>query len=366
MKTMRWLISNFFLILLIVAVIYGYMFWGNLAGKDTPAGEAIAYLSNKYEPFDRFVSAVKEKQAKLSGEQAVSEQSAEHTPVKAVEQVAEAETKRDKSTTVEQAGKAAVNNRDFQRQAPVTITYSHNQTRVMQNSAGDRTELAPRSASAESAATSTVATKSATMKVVENKKPEQKPEQKSAPINNKRLSQARATTLPDHRAAYPPVITYQPPVQVNNAQANKAQAVRGLATKSNGNNNFVSTEIEQRLNNVDKHGKLINHSLQSEEVRATWIKARKSFYQRKYALSEQSYQKVIDDTEDNFDAYGELGNVYFNQGKKIQAATAYYEAAAILIRKGQVQRAKSLMGLMRHLDKSKAVELQKLLDSAQS
>jgi tetratricopeptide (TPR) repeat protein len=75
---------------------------------------------------------------------------------------------------------------------------------------------------------------------------------------------------------------------------------------------------------------------------------------------------VIDNTEDNFDAYGELGNVYFNQGKKQQAASAYFEAAAILIKKGQVNRAQSLMGLLRHLDKAKADELQALIESATS
>ncbi|MBE9567189.1 MAG: hypothetical protein IMF14_00740 [Proteobacteria bacterium] len=130
-------------------------------------------------------------------------------------------------------------------------------------------------------------------------------------------------------------------------------------------NKFVPEEVARQLDNVDENGQVIDPSMQSGDIRATWIKARKSFYQRNYELSEQSYLKVIEDTEDNFDAYGELGNVYFNQGKKTQAAAAYYEAAAILVRKGQVQRVKSLMGLMRHLDKSKAEELQKLIDATQ-
>jgi tetratricopeptide (TPR) repeat protein len=108
---------------------------------------------------------------------------------------------------------------------------------------------------------------------------------------------------------------------------------------------------------------VIDASQASASVKESWVTARKSFYQRNYEKSEQSYQNVIDSTEDNFDAYGELGNVYFNQGKNKQAASAYFEAAAILVRKGQVNRAKSLMGLLRHLDKSKADELQGLIDS---
>jgi tetratricopeptide (TPR) repeat protein len=101
-------------------------------------------------------------------------------------------------------------------------------------------------------------------------------------------------------------------------------------------------------------------------VRASWITARRSFFQRKYDLSEQNYRHVIESTEDNFDAYGELGNVYFNQGKKQQAAAAYFEAAAILVRKGQIDRAKSMVGLLNLLDKARADKLQKLIESVAS
>jgi len=232
MKIIRWLVSNIFLILFIVVVIYSYMFWGNLAGKDTPAGKAIAYLSNEFVTVEKFVDSVKAKQAQLS------------------------EHKTSKTSALE---------------------------------------------TAESSYTDT-------------------PHQA------------------DETMATNPVIL------------------------SNAKETFVSAEVENQLNNVDDKGEVINGSLQGDAIRDTWVMARKSFYQRKYALSEQNYQKVIDNTEDNFDAYGELGNVYFNQGKNKQAASAYFEAAAILVRKGQVNRAKSLIGLLQNLDKSKANELQKLID----
>ncbi len=129
---------------------------------------------------------------------------------------------------------------------------------------------------------------------------------------------------------------------------------------------FVTAEIEQQLKNVDEQGKVINETLPQDMMRNTWIAARKFFFQRKYELSEQNYQKVIENTTDNFDAYGELGNVYFNQGKKQQAASAYFEAASILLRKGEARRARSLTGLLRQLDKVKANELQALIDSDKS
>ena len=288
MKIIRWLLSHTFLILLIVVVIYGYMFWGNLAGEDTPAGKAIAYLSSEFVAVEEFVDAVKSKQAELAGERTSTEESVE------VAVVPESNVQA-----------AVTDNQIMQKTAeppPVSISYSHNQMRVKQNSAG----------------------------VFESE------------ANRQR-------TVMNGAAMTGMVQSAEPAVAINNT-----------------NEKFVSAEVEKQLSNVGGHGKVIDTAQTSNTVKESWVTARKSFYQRNYEKSIQSYQEVIDNTEDNFDAYGEVGNVYFNQGKKEQAASAYFEAAAILVRKGQVNRAKSLMGLLRHLDKSKANELQSLIDSAQS
>jgi tetratricopeptide (TPR) repeat protein len=280
MKIIRWLLSHTFLILLIVAVIYGYMFWGNLAGEDTPAGKAIAYLSDEFVEVESFVEAVKSKQAELD-----SERSSAETPV----DMAEPELTAEQSSARNVEQQAIV-------QQPVNISDSHNQQPVKQSSM-------------------TVSDTEADIKDAEVTA--------NAPIS--------------------------PPAALNAA-----------------GEKFISPEVEKQLSNVDEQGKVIDPSQASISVKESWVTARKSFYQRDYEKSIQSYQEVIDNTEDNFDAYGELGNVYFNQGKKQQAASAYFEAAAILIKKGQVNRAQSLMGLLRHLDKAKAEELQALIESARS
>ena len=281
MKIIRWLLSHTFLILLIVAVIYGYMFWGNLAGEDTPAGKAIAYLSDEFVEVESFVDAVKSKQAELASERAPAEE-----PVALAEEP-EVPAEPTVATNVEQRAIT---------QQPVSISYSHNQVPVKQSTMGA--------------------------------------------IDTESDHQNTASTV--------------------NAPMPSAAAMNTTGEK------FIPPEIEKQLSNVDESGKVIDASKTSDSVKESWITARKSFYQRDYDKSIQSYQDVIDNTEDNFDAYGELGNVYFNQGKKQQAASAYFEAAAILIKKGQVNRAQSLMGLLRHLDKTKADELQALIESAQS
>jgi tetratricopeptide (TPR) repeat protein len=305
MKIIRWLLSHSFLILVIIAVIYGYMFWGNLAGKDTPAGKAIAYLSDEFVGVREFVDAVKAKQAKLEGAQLPADN----------EQLSTAE---DTAAPVTEQVNNEVASSDIEQQ-PVSISYSHNSARVEQSSADLVT--------AES----------------------EKSQDETVMATNADSIQSNDTAL----------AVDQVKMAGNNAQQGSINAVAVNEAKEV----FVSPDIEKQLSNVDKSGNVIDQSLQGSSVRDTWITARKAFYQRNYELSEQSYQKVIDSTEDNFDAYGELGNVYFNQGKNQQAAAAYFEAAAIMVRKGQVNRARSLTGLLRHLDKSKADELQKLIDS---
>jgi tetratricopeptide (TPR) repeat protein len=306
MKIIRWLLSHIFLILLIIVVIYGYMFWGNLAGDDTPAGKAIAYLSEEFVEVEEFVDAIKAKQAELAGENTATSKTATSKDVK-TSAIAEPVLQNSATNTplAQRKDVPTASSRGSEQtdtgQQPASISYSHEQTKLQQNSAGEIESMAPAQAGVQ-----------------------------------------------------------------NLAVAESTQTAKTAVATSPATEKYVPAEVEQQLSNVDQHGNLIDTPQNSDSVKQSWITARKSFYQRNYEKSIDSYKEVIENTKDNFDAYGELGNVYFNQGKNEQAAAAYFEAAAILIRKGQVRRAQSLMGLMRHLDKAKASELQALIDSAAS
>ncbi len=284
MKIIRWLLSHSFLLLLIVVVIYGYMFWGNLLGKETPAGKAIAYLSSEFVEVADFVNAVKAKQSQLNGGE-VSPQI-----------------------------------------APKTLLVTESVIDVKNNEKAQKTSDNQPVKTDESSL-------------------QESPQDNSDPADTVRLTESQGTNT-----------------------LNQSQSVAPVAEKKDSaiKEMFVSPEIERQLEKVNDQGKVVDDSQSRDAVTASWILARKSFYQRNYQLSEQSYQNVIDRTEDNFDAYGELGNVYFNQGKKQQAATAYFEAAAILVRKGQIGRARSLVGLLNLLNKDKAIELQKLIKTVSS
>ena len=96
-------------------------------------------------------------------------------------------------------------------------------------------------------------------------------------------------------------------------------------------------------------------------TRELWISAREEFHRGNLDASIRNYQKVIASSTDNYDAYGEMGNVYLRMGSPGEAANAYYKAAAILVKKGELRRASSLMPMLQRLDRTKAEELNQLL-----
>ena len=296
MKIFRWLLSHTFLILLIVAVIYGYMFWGNLAGEDTPAGKALAYLEDEFVEVEEFIAAVKAKQAQL--------------------------TEKKPAATIAKSEQKTLVSKSYSEHSPVNTSFSYSQQPAVVNN---------NTASSEVEAGST-------------------PDNKSTPVIAE-VKQSDDAALMSRRA---------------NITPGYAPAAITTATTAAASDKFIPAEVAKQLDNVDEHGKVIDESQQYDAVRSLWITARKSFYQRNYTLSEQSYQQVISKTNDNVDAYGELGNVYFNQGKNKQAASAYLDAATIMVRNGQISRARSLVGLLQHLDEAQAEKLKQLIASSAS
>ena len=360
MKIVRWLIGHTFLIVLIVAVIYGYMFWGNLAGEDTPAGKVLAYLSNEFEEVGEFVAAIEAKQEKLSQQESPGIESSEAESSEAESSDAHETTADNEMSAVAESVEPGI------RTQPA-------ETRAVEQTVEKTTFSAPADESRRSDYAAVIDSRDDSSDDIRDSRGEDRNDYRSVEQQQVTSSYNYNDTAAQQNAAGIIEAAVEPVDEVvtTNLQSKSAVSQTQVATDSVPKDTFVSAEVSTQLSNVDEHGGLKQDELKQDSqqggaIRANWITARKSFFQRKYDLSEQNYQKVIDSTEDNVDAYGELGNVYFNQGKKEQAASAYFEAAAILVRKGQVNRAQSLMGLLRHLDKNKASELQKLIDSAAS
>jgi hypothetical protein len=94
--------------------------------------------------------------------------------------------------------------------------------------------------------------------------------------------------------------------------------------------------------------------------------AREAFWLHNYEDAEKNYRALMDLEPQNPDGYGELGNMYFSQGRWEEAAAAYYEAGTRLISEGRLDSARELVNVIRGLNGQQADELDKLITSAAS
>jgi tetratricopeptide (TPR) repeat protein len=101
----------------------------------------------------------------------------------------------------------------------------------------------------------------------------------------------------------------------------------------------------------------------SETPYEVMAKAREAFWLRDFELAEQQYRKLTLLEPDNPDGYGELGNMYFSQGKWEESAAAYYQAGTRLLNEGMVQEARQMVDVIRGLKGSQADDLEAQIDA---
>jgi len=87
-------------------------------------------------------------------------------------------------------------------------------------------------------------------------------------------------------------------------------------------------------------------------------KARESYWLRDFDAAEQHYRKLTQIDPDNPDGYGEMGNMYFSQGKWDEAAAAFYEAGTRLLKSGHFVQARQLVEVIRGLNGPQADDLE--------
>ena len=91
------------------------------------------------------------------------------------------------------------------------------------------------------------------------------------------------------------------------------------------------------------------------------INARNAFNHGKMAQSEKFYLELTGLDNDTADIFGELGNVYYSQGKWDKAGQAYYEAAVRLIAEGKRDQVNYLHRVIEGLNTEHAEKLAQLL-----
>lgn len=87
------------------------------------------------------------------------------------------------------------------------------------------------------------------------------------------------------------------------------------------------------------------------------IQARTAFWQGNMEEAEKAYRELTGHEELAANAYGELGNVYYAQGKWQEAGRAYYEAAVRLIELEQSYQVNYLLRVIQGLDSESAEKL---------
>jgi hypothetical protein len=94
--------------------------------------------------------------------------------------------------------------------------------------------------------------------------------------------------------------------------------------------------------------------------------AREAFWLHNYDDAEKNYRALTELEPNNPDGYGELGNMYFSQGRWDEAAAAYFEAGTRLVGEGRLDSARELVNVIRGLNGKQADDLEKLISSAAS
>lgn len=91
------------------------------------------------------------------------------------------------------------------------------------------------------------------------------------------------------------------------------------------------------------------------------ISARNAFNQGDMLKSESYYIQLTELDHDNADIFGELGNVYYSQGKWDAAGQAYYEAAVRLIEEGKHNQVVYLQRVISGLNTEHAEKLAQIM-----
>lgn len=87
------------------------------------------------------------------------------------------------------------------------------------------------------------------------------------------------------------------------------------------------------------------------------VAARQAYQQKDVDAAISKYRQLIELDEHSPNAFGEMGNIYYLQGKWQEAGAAYYEAAVRLVESGQMHQVAYLHRVIQGLDRNKAEQL---------
>lgn len=374
-KLFGWLFSNLLLILVVVALSYAYVYWDDPFGKDTPVGKVLAAFPDE-------TAQAKKMLAGMTGAEFEQEPSGQDGKVASADASSSGSIQPSAGKTGaavpvdDRAGESAV------AEAEVAAGVGAEETGAADSMLQAGTEPV-QSQPAELTEQVGAARQESEVVQLESEIVQQEPalvRQEAA------LSPAAAASLTDAADVVEPesveeagvaseqeliAVEFPPAAEFSDegvAPGAPPEDETVQATKALVGDVFVPAEIEDALNQLHNDGSVEDVVVMQQvdkPARQLIIDARKAFYRHDYPASIAAYKQLIANDKDNFDALGELGNVYYTQGNMELAAEAYYQAAAIMIAGGQEQRAASLIDFLVTVDAEKAKKLGEMLVSDQ-
>jgi len=176
-------------------------------------------------------------------------------------------------------------------------------------------------------------------------------QQEQAPLTAQAPTSPSFDDLPDMRAVEPEAAN-EPAKQA----AQEEEAVSPVEETK------LETVVEQLPLNAggsdrDMQAAGAERATPAAEPLALWKAARRAAWAGKSEAAVEHYRALIALQPDNYDAYGELGNVLLRQGEREAAAEAYYQAAMRLTRSNYPQVAWRVLDIVSRLDQEKASQL---------
>lgn len=132
-------------------------------------------------------------------------------------------------------------------------------------------------------------------------------------------------------------------------------------TAAPGSAPITSAEMQTSVSNAGQPPRSSSTQVKPYELLAA---AREAFWLHNYDDAEKNYRALTELEPQDPDGYGELGNMYFSQGRWDEAAAAYYEAGTRLVSEGRLDSARELVNVIRGLNGQQADALDKLITSA--
>jgi hypothetical protein len=362
MKLIRWLFSNIVLIAFVLALTYAYVYWDNLTGEDTPAGKAIAYLSVEYDEVREFLDSYDfgddqadsvtkpEPVAKVAETASVPQMMPPpRAPVRPPVQqqpVMPPQAMTPQSPASQQAARPQVPPTAVMQQPPASQQAARSQvpsTAMMQQPPASqqaaRSQVPSTAMMQQTPASQQAARSQVPPTAMMQQPPASQQAARSQVPSTAMMQQTPASQQAARQQAPPQAMMQEPP-----ARRPMPQSVTPPVTPARPS---TAADAEKP----------------APSTRELWISAREEYHRGNIEGSITNYRQVIASSTDNYDAYGELGNVYLSRGKYRDAASAYFEAASILVKLGQTGRARSMLPMLERLDRSRAEQLHQLINT---